>query len=94
VKGIFDDIANSITSLFDTGGPAVDGAGAESLGIVPDHCWYRGEKYECALSMTCAIAGKKSMDLCNGGLIWTWDRFYKTPFRPKTFWAHFVLQFF
>ena len=69
-KGIFDDIANGITSFFDTGGPAVD-SGSENLGIVPNHCWYRGEKYDCALSLTCAISGKKSMDLCNGGLIWT-----------------------
>jgi hypothetical protein len=69
-KGIFDDIANGISSFFDTGGPSVD-AGSENLGIVPNHCWYRGEKYDCALSLTCAIGGKKSMDLCNGGLIWT-----------------------
>lgn len=69
-KGIFDDIANGITSFFDSGGPSVD-AGTENLGIVPNHCWYRGEKYDCALSLTCAISGKKSMDLCNGGLIWT-----------------------
>ena len=69
-KGIFDDIANGITSFFDSGGPSVD-SGSENLGIVPNHCWYRGEKYDCALSLTCAISGKKSMDLCNGGLIWT-----------------------
>jgi Trypsin len=69
-KGIFDDIANGITSFFDSGGPSVD-TGSDNLGIVPNHCWYRGEKYDCALSLTCAISGKKSMDLCNGGLIWT-----------------------
>ena len=69
-KGIFDDIANGINSFFDSGGPSVD-SGSENLGIVPNHCWYRGEKYDCALSLTCAISGKKSMDLCNGGLIWT-----------------------
>ena len=69
-KGIFDDIANGITSFFDSGGPSVD-SGTENLGIVPNHCWYRGEKYDCALSLTCAISGRKSMDLCNGGLIWT-----------------------
>ena len=69
-KGIFDDIASGISSFFDSGGPSVD-SGGENLGIVPNHCWYRGEKYDCALSLTCAISGKKSMDLCNGGLIWT-----------------------
>jgi hypothetical protein len=69
-KGIFDDIANGISSFFDSGGPSVD-SGTENLGIVPNHCWYRGEKYDCALSLTCAISGRKSMDLCNGGLIWT-----------------------
>ena len=38
---------------------------------MPNNCWYRGEKYECALSITCAVQGRKSLDLCNGGLIWT-----------------------
>ena len=52
------------------GGVAVD-SGSESLGIVPNYCWYRGEKYECGLSLTCAMTGRKAMDLCNGGLIWT-----------------------
>ena len=37
-KGIFDDIANGITSFFDAGGPSVD-SGSENLGIVPNHCW-------------------------------------------------------
>ena len=37
-KGIFDDIANGITSFFDSGGPSVD-SGSENLGIVPNHCW-------------------------------------------------------
>lgn len=69
-KGIFDDIASGISNLFDSGGPSVD-TGGENLGIVPNHCWYRGEKFDCALSLTCAISGKKSVDLCNGGYIWT-----------------------
>ena len=69
-KGVFDDIANGITSLFGGAGPAVD-AGPENVNLVPNNCWYRGEKYECALSLTCAMQGRKSLDLCNGGLIWT-----------------------
>ena len=69
-KGVFDDIANGITSLFGGAGPAVD-SGPEAVNLVPNNCWYRGEKYECALSLTCAMQGQKSLDLCNGGLIWT-----------------------
>ena len=69
-KGVFDDIANGISSFFGGAGPAVD-SGPEGLNLVPNNCWYRGEKYECALSITCAVQGKKSLDLCNGGLIWT-----------------------
>ena len=69
-KGVFDDIANGISSLFGGAGPAVD-SGPEALNLVPNNCWYRGEKYECALSLTCAMQGRKSLDLCNGGLIWT-----------------------
>jgi len=69
-KGVFDDIANGITSLFGGAGPAVD-SGPENVNLVPNNCWYRGEKYECALSLTCAMQGRKSLDLCNGGLIWT-----------------------
>ena len=41
------------------------------MNLVPNNCWYRGNKYECALSITCAVQGQKSLDLCNGGLIWT-----------------------
>ena len=72
-RGIFDDVANGLSSLFGVSG---GGGGASEttnggLTLVPNHCWYRGGKYECALSITCAISGKKSMDLCNGGLIWS-----------------------
>ena len=68
-KGIIDDVTDGLTQLVG-GGVAVD-SGSESLGLVPNHCWYRGEKYECGLSLTCAMTGRKAMDLCNGGLIWT-----------------------
>jgi len=67
-KGVFDDIANGISSLFGGAGPAVDSG---PVNLVPNNCWYRGEQYECALSITCAVQGRKSLDLCNGGLIWT-----------------------
>jgi len=69
-KGVFDDIANGISSLFGGAGPAVD-SGPTGVNLVPNNCWYRGTKYECALSITCAVQGQKSLDLCNGGLIWT-----------------------
>ena len=68
-KGIIDDVTDGLTQIVG-GGVAVD-SGSESLGIVPNYCWYRGEKYECGLSLTCAMTGRKAMDLCNGGLIWT-----------------------
>ena len=67
-KGVFDDIANGISSLFGGAGPAVDSG---PVNLVPNNCWYRGQQYECALSITCAVQGRKSLDLCNGGLIWT-----------------------
>ncbi len=71
-KGVFDDIVNGISSLFGGAGPAVDtGHSGNGVNLVPNNCWYRGEKYECALSVTCAVQGRKSLDLCNGGLIWT-----------------------
>jgi hypothetical protein len=68
-KGIIDDVTDGLTQLVG-GGVAVD-SGSESLGLVPNYCWYRGEKFECGLSLTCAMTGRKAMDLCNGGLIWT-----------------------
>lgn len=68
-KGIIDDVTDGLSQLVG-GGVTVD-SGSESLGLVPNYCWYRGEKFECGLSLTCAMTGKKAMDLCNGGLIWT-----------------------
>ncbi len=72
-RGIFDDMASGLNSLFNIGGVAtgLSDSGGGGLNLVPNHCWYRGSKYECGLSITCAISGKKSMDLCNGGLIWS-----------------------
>jgi len=39
--------------------------------VVPNHCWYSGERYECGLSLSCVFAGSKALDLCNGGMIWS-----------------------
>ncbi len=38
---------------------------------VPNHCWYRGERFNCGLSLSCVFAGEKPMDLCEGGLVWS-----------------------
>ena len=32
---------------------------------------YRGSQYDCNLATTCVFGGKKPMDLCNGGMIWS-----------------------
>ena len=32
---------------------------------------YRGHQYDCNLATTCVFGGKKPMDLCNGGMIWS-----------------------
>lgn len=68
-KGILEDVADGITGVLG-GGIAVD-TGTDTLGLVPNKCWYRGNKYDCGLSLTCMSQGKKAMDLCNGGYIWT-----------------------
>ncbi|KAG8232596.1 hypothetical protein J437_LFUL013135 [Ladona fulva] len=40
--------------------------------VIPQSCWYEGEKYECGLSITCVLYGEgQPMDLCGGGLIWS-----------------------
>ena len=71
-RGIFSDLASGMSNLFSAhsvdSGPTTSSG---SLNLVPNHCWYRGAKYGCGLSITCAISGKKAMDLCNGGLIWS-----------------------
>lgn len=75
-RGIFDDVTNGFQSLFSgfsasAAGSNSDTTSSGSLSLVPNHCWYRGAKYDCSLSITCAISGRKSMNLCNGGLIWS-----------------------
>lgn len=69
-KGIVDDISDGITNLLGGGGISVD-TGTDTLGLVPNQCWYRGQQYQCGLSLTCMSQGRKAMDLCNGGYIWT-----------------------
>ena len=27
--------------------------------VVPNHCWYQSNKYECGLSLSCVFAGAK-----------------------------------
>ena len=68
-KGIVDDITNGISTVLG-GGISVD-TGTDTLGLVPNKCWYLGRQYECGLSLTCMSQGRKAMDLCNGGYIWT-----------------------
>jgi hypothetical protein len=69
-RGILEDVTSGISSLFST---SASSASSESSGLrlIPNHCWYRGGKFDCSLSITCAMTGKKSMNLCNGGLIWS-----------------------
>ncbi|XP_046404309.1 serine proteinase stubble-like isoform X2 [Ischnura elegans] len=40
--------------------------------LIPQSCWYEGEKFECGLSITCMLYGDGTpLDLCSGGLIWS-----------------------
>ena len=63
-RGIFDDMTSAVTGLFSFGGSSSASANSEEsvqnggLSLVPNHCWYRGDKFECSLSITCAIKGK------------------------------------
>ena len=67
-RGIFEDMSTSLSSFF---GSSTENQTENVVKLIPNNCWYRGDKYECSLSITCAISGKKSMNLCNGGLIWS-----------------------
>ncbi|XP_040580334.1 chymotrypsinogen A [Lepeophtheirus salmonis] len=73
-KGILEDVTNGITSIVsEVGNSLIGGFDKQPAGLtlIPNHCWYRGKQYDCGLSLSCVIGGKKSMDLCNGGMIWT-----------------------
>lgn len=37
----------------------------------PQKCFYRGSAYSCGLGVSCWIQGKRPVDLCNGGVIWS-----------------------
>ncbi|XP_077525256.1 trypsin-1-like isoform X2 [Amblyomma americanum] len=37
----------------------------------PQKCFYRGNAYSCGLGISCWIQGKRPVDLCNGGVIWS-----------------------
>jgi len=65
-RGIFDFVADVATSI-------LGGASDKNTGpvLIPNHCWYRGDQYDCNLATTCVFTGKKPMDLCNGGMIWS-----------------------
>ncbi|XP_059472489.1 serine proteinase stubble isoform X2 [Neocloeon triangulifer] len=39
--------------------------------LIPQSCWYRGEKFECGLSLSCVLSNSKPLDLCSGGMIWS-----------------------
>ncbi|KAI8127463.1 Serine proteinase stubble [Lucilia cuprina] len=39
--------------------------------MIPQTCRYRGQKFECGLSISCVLGGGKPVDLCSGGMIWS-----------------------
>jgi hypothetical protein len=41
------------------------------IAVIPQSCWYRGEKFECGLSLSCVLSNSKPLDLCSGGMIWS-----------------------
>merc|ERR1719350_2596537 len=65
-RGIFDFIGNIANSILGGADDKVSGPV-----LIPNHCWYRGAQYDCNLATTCVFSGKKPMDLCNGGMIWS-----------------------
>ena len=69
-KGILDDVTNGLGSLLSVSSSSVAG-NSGGLSLLPNNCWFKGSKFECGLSVSCVISGKKSMDLCNGGYIWS-----------------------
>ncbi|XP_044738229.1 serine proteinase stubble [Chrysoperla carnea] len=38
--------------------------------MIPQTCRYRGERFECGLSISCVLGGGRPLDLCSGGMIW------------------------
>ena len=37
----------------------------------PQQCFYQGESYPCGLGMNCWMSGKRPVDLCSGGVVWS-----------------------
>ncbi|KAG8189136.1 hypothetical protein JTE90_018430 [Oedothorax gibbosus] len=44
---------------------------AQQLLAAPRTCFYQGNSYSCGLSIGCWFQGKRSMDLCSGGVVWS-----------------------
>ncbi|GFQ91269.1 serine protease filzig [Trichonephila clavata] len=44
---------------------------AQQLLAAPRACYYQGNSYSCGLSIGCWLQGKRSMDLCSGGVVWS-----------------------
>ena len=47
------------------------GNGGSGNEDVPNHCYFRGNRYNCGLSLSCVFSGSKALDLCNGGMVWS-----------------------
>uniref|UniRef100_A0A1I8PC80 Peptidase S1 domain-containing protein n=1 Tax=Stomoxys calcitrans TaxID=35570 RepID=A0A1I8PC80_STOCA len=43
----------------------------DDFDLIPQTCRYRGQKFECGLSISCVLGGGKPLDLCSGGMIWS-----------------------
>lgn len=37
----------------------------------PQQCFYQGEQYSCGVGMNCWMQGKRPVDLCSGGVLWS-----------------------
>ena len=42
-----------------------------SLSVIPQKCSYRGAQYDCGVSVGCVLRGRKAVDLCDGGMVWS-----------------------
>ena len=41
------------------------------LTAFPQECFYQGESFACGLGMNCWMQGKRPVDLCSGGVLWS-----------------------
>ncbi|XP_055930663.1 serine proteinase stubble-like isoform X1 [Argiope bruennichi] len=44
---------------------------AQYLQSLPSSCHYEGTRYSCNIGLGCVFQGKRPVDLCNGGLLWS-----------------------